>query len=600
MFPDSLRGKGVWIRRIAVCEGGDPDAIVARALATGFSHLFLKVADGAEPYNVDPAAHFDAAIELTDRLRSAGVAVWGWHTLYGDKPRFKGTFQKDYHLLEAACARQRLEQLIPAGMQGYALNPEGDYQRIPGRSHKATAFMEALRAAPELERLPIGLSARKFPAVHRSFPWHAFRGQCDVDLPPVFWIGKRGQGPTQLEESLHQFNELDPRLPYAPVGPGFCEEDWCPSPEELAAFLEKGLALGLPGASLWSWDDLNAAGEEAAGRDRRQYWQVLAGFTRPISRPQEETFELDLEEDGTPVALLSIQEPEAELTLEVETETLIREPEDGALQLGLTTEMPGQEPEDKPEPEGEILSSFDLEMRDFREPTSLEGEARDEPMVAEAEVADLPTEAEDETPAWQAMIDQIESEGGPESEAPAIAPEDTEEPGFAGEPEIEVIVDVEAGALLPEADEDEPALLQAFHQAEVSIEIGPTLPRPAAEATVAPPHPHSATVGRFFKALRTGKLAEALTLYAPGFVHVNRERVARDTVTVYEFYQALLQRLDGKTLAVLTVYGDRNAVHVEWSARTTEAEPIHGLDVFHLNRLGRVVYHHTDFRFTSP
>jgi hypothetical protein len=562
VFPDSLRGKGVWIRRIAACEGGDPEAIVARALATGFSHLFLKVADGAEPYNVDPAAHFDAALELTDRLRSAGVAVWGWHTLYGDKPRFKGAFQEDYHLLEAACARQRLEQLVPAGMQGYALNPEGDYQRIPGRLHKATAFMEAVRAAPELERLPIGLSARKFPAVHHGFPWRAFRDQCDVDLPPVFWIGKRGQGPTQLEESLHQFNQLDPRLPYAPVGPGFCEEDWCPAPEELAAFFEKGLALGLPGASLWSWDDLNAAGEEAAGRDLRQYWQVLAGLTRPSGQPQEEAFGLALEEDETPAALFSTQEPEAELTLEVEAETLIPEPDDGALQLWLTAE------------------------------------AREEPMAAEGEAADLPSEAEDETLAWQAALDQLEAEGAPESEAQAIAPEDFEAPLFAGEPEMEVMV--EAGAMLPEADEDEPALLRALQQAEASIEIGPTLRRPAAEATVAPPHPHSATVGRFFKALRTGKLAEALTLDAPGFVHVNRERVARDTVAVYEFYQALLQRLDGKTLAVLAVYGDRNAVHAEWSARTTEGEPIYGLDVFHLNRVGRIVYHHTDFRFTSP
>ena len=594
MFPNSLRGKGIWIRRIAACEQGNLDAIVARAQAAGFSYVILKVADGAEAYNAQAATAFDLATELTYRLRSAGVAVWGWHTLYGDKPRFKGVFQENYHRLEAACARQRLAQLIPAGVQGYVLHPEGDYQRIPGRSQKAAEFMDALRAAPELAHFPVGLSARKFPVVHRSFPWHAFRDQCDVDLPPIFWIGKRGEGPSQLEASFRQFYELDPKLPYAPVGPAFCEEDGCPSPEELVAFFEKALALGLPGVSLWTWDDLSAASEEAAERDLRRCWQALAEFTWLVvraSEPQEEALTVAPQVDETPVWLLSPDEkdacaepaPEAEVVtfLDAETQDDLPEPLAWLDQLETGAAL---------EPEVGSLS--------FAPP----GEVSEEQPALEAEPASFDAETEGESLIWQAVLDQLESEATlePEAEVSVAAPEDSEEQFFAGEPEVEAVPEAEVVALLPEADEDEPPLLRAPDLPEVLAEIGPTLPRPAALAISAPPHPHSVVVGRFFKALRTGKIAEALTLYAPGFVHVTRERVAHDTAAVYEFYQSLLQRLDSKTLAVLAVYGDRNAVHIEWSARTTEGESILGRDVFHLNRLGRIVYHHTDFRFTLP
>jgi hypothetical protein len=358
------------------------------------------------------------------------------------------------------------------------------------------------------------------------------------------------------------------------------------------AFFEKALALGLPSVSLWTWDDLSAASEEAAERDLRRCWQALAGFTWPVVRagePQEEALIVAPQIDEVPAWLLSPDERGVELAPEAEVVTL----------------LDAETQDDLPAP----LASLDqLETGAALEPElgSLSfappGEVSEEQPALEAEPASVDAEAEGESLIWQAVLDQLESEAAlePEAEVSVAAPEDSEEQFFVGEPEVEAVPEAEVVALLPEADEDEPPLLRASDPPEVLAEIGPTLPRPAALAISAPPHPHSVVVGRFFKALRTSKIAEALTLYAPGFVHVTRERVAHDTVAVYEFYQALLQRLDGKTLAVLAVYGSRNAVHIEWSARTTEGESMLGRDVFHLNRLGRIVYHHTDIRFTLP
>ena len=83
-----LSGKGVWIRRIVACEQGQLAAIVTRAQSAGFTHIILKIGDGADAYNADPLT--GDAFELTRRLREAGLSVWGWHYIYGDKPRFKG------------------------------------------------------------------------------------------------------------------------------------------------------------------------------------------------------------------------------------------------------------------------------------------------------------------------------------------------------------------------------------------------------------------------------------------------------------------------------------------------------------------------------
>ncbi|MBF8282600.1 MAG: hypothetical protein HW378_1515 [Anaerolineales bacterium] len=283
-----LRGKGIWIRRITACENGDLDAIAARARAASFTHVLLKVADGADACNLDPAAGFDHALELTTRLTEAGIDVWGWQQVYGDTPLFKGALHPDYHRSEAACALQRMEQLQAAGARGFVVVAGGDYERAHDRARKAGQFSAAVRNG--LGGLPIALSAWKYPQRHPRFPWADFRAHCDFDLPQIFWIGKHGEAAKQLETSTQKFAALQPRLPYVPAGPAFFEHNWRPAPDDLVAFFEKAIALGLPAANLWDWDDLGLTGDESHNPhhlDFREHWKAAADFewTEPTFIP---------------------------------------------------------------------------------------------------------------------------------------------------------------------------------------------------------------------------------------------------------------------------------------------------------------------------
>ncbi len=283
-----LRGKGIWIRRIAACENGDLDAIVARARVASFAHVLLKVADGADPYNLDSAAGTDHALELTARLTGAGIEVWGWQQVYGDTPLFKGALRPDYHLSEAECALQRMEQLRAAGGRGFVVVAGGDYERAHDRARKAGQFGAAIRSG--LGGLPIALSAWKYPQRHPRFPWADFRAHCDLDLPQIFWIGRHGEAARQLETSTQRFAALEPRLPYVPAGPAFFEQNWRPAPDDLVAFFEKASTLGLPAANLWDWDDLGLTGDESHNLhhlDFQEHWKAVADiqWTEPTFVP---------------------------------------------------------------------------------------------------------------------------------------------------------------------------------------------------------------------------------------------------------------------------------------------------------------------------
>jgi len=311
MWAHSLLGKGIWIRRIADCEGGDLAAIVAHAQAAGFSHVFLQIADGADPYNFDNETQIDWAARLTRRLRAVGIRVWGVHYLYGDRPLFKGSPQPDYHLREADQALQRVESLRASGLQGYVLDAAGEYEVIPDRYAKATAFMTALRAQ-SLGDFPIALSAWKYPNSHRNFPWAEFRAQCDLDLPQVFWIGRHGETVRQLETSHRQYTDLQPHRPYLPVGPAFAENNWRPSPDELTTFFEKAQTLGLPAASVWCWDQLGLKGDNPRELDLSALWQAVAKVDWPLPVGYLAPAHFTAAEDEPPVP--PSLEPEAALT----------------------------------------------------------------------------------------------------------------------------------------------------------------------------------------------------------------------------------------------------------------------------------------------
>ena len=115
-------------------------------------------------------------------------------------------------------------------------------------------------------------------------------------------------------------------------------------------------------------------------------------------------------------------------------------------------------------------------------------------------------------------------------------------------------------------------------------------------APTAPAIGEGDTVSQFFSALRNGQLDEAVAFYGPGFSHVNPERVERDRAAVRDFYERMLQRIEGAGLVWLFMRRTRLAASAQWVSCDRDGRPMQGVDTFHLNRNGQIVYHHTSFR----
>ena len=486
MHGKPLHGKGVWLRRLADCEAGDVERITARAQAAGFTHVILQIADGADPYNVERQTYGDAAAELARHLTAAGIDVWGWHPVYGDKPRFKGAFQPDYHLLEAEEALQRVDELDEAGLCGYVVHAQGDYERAPNRAQKAAQFMETVRAG--LRDFPIALASWKNPKAHPRFPWQAFRSFCDLDLPQVFWIGTHGEAARQLEASFRQFAALTPRLPFAPTGPAFFENDWRPAPDDLIEFFETAVALGLRAANLWNWDQLALTGDEPHNRKRLDFtthWQAVASFVwqEPAAPPfWMHAPEVEEEAPAMEADLIHAAEAVQPPKLEIVAALVIERPPEPAAEVEFAAPA-AVEP--APEPAVELEAAPMAEAPEAAEP---QPEAPAEPELA----APLTAEAAPATAAPQVIEPELAEMPGPRSRAdlPAWLQAElarTDELAQAASTPVEEYAVEYAVEIEPEQDAELPKHLLFLNQPELADEVETFGGAPAPVAEPEPP-----------------------------------------------------------------------------------------------------------------
>ncbi len=249
-----LHGKGMWIWSVSRCEGGDPMAIADLAKQVGLTHVVIKVADAATPFNID-ARKGDLAAPVVAALRGAGVRVWGWQYIYAGE---------DYDPeAQAATAVQRVTQL---GLEGFVVNAEVEFK---GQPEAAARYMQALRAG--LPTLPVALSSFRFPKLHQDFPWKEFLAHCDINMPQVYWYD---DAPDQaLQASLAQNTALPNARPVIPTGAAYAMDDTSQAtPDDIRVFLQAVVRQGLPATNFWSW--------QHAGTQR---WQAIADFDWPPS-----------------------------------------------------------------------------------------------------------------------------------------------------------------------------------------------------------------------------------------------------------------------------------------------------------------------------
>lgn len=230
----NLTGKGMFIWIINQCEGGNLEKIATLAREGNFSHVLIKIADGAFPYNIDKNTNADLAAQLIQKLHARNIPVFGWHYVYGGYPQ-----------QEADIAIKRVKEL---GVDGYVINAEGEYSN---KHSVAEYFCRLIRQ--NISGIPICLSSYRYPNVHASFPWDVFLRNVEINMPQVYWMKSHNAG-EQLRKSYSQFMAMPHRPLYFPTGAAFKEFGWRPTPQEVQEFFMTAKSLDLKGCNFYVWD----------------------------------------------------------------------------------------------------------------------------------------------------------------------------------------------------------------------------------------------------------------------------------------------------------------------------------------------------------
>ena len=252
-----LKGKGFFIWKVKHCEEGDADKIARHAKKAGLSHVLIKIANGIYRYNYDWEQKIDLVPPVVNALRSKGIAVWGWHYVFGNQP-----------LQEARIAIRRVHEL---NLDGYVIDAESEY-KTSGKKTSAKQFMGELRNGIG-DSVPIALSSYRYPSLH-PIPWNEFLEKCDYNMPQVYWLQANNPG-DQLAKSLREFEspKIKYHPPIIPVGSAFREHGWQPKISEVVEFMETARELKLKAVNFWEW---NACRDVLS--PKHELWKVIAEY----------------------------------------------------------------------------------------------------------------------------------------------------------------------------------------------------------------------------------------------------------------------------------------------------------------------------------
>lgn len=255
-----LAGKGYYIWKIPLCEGGDLARIAAVAELAELSHVLIKISDGVVEYNRGLVA------ALVTALQAVKIEAWGWQYTYGYQPE-----------TEASLAAGLVDAYE---LDGFVVNAEVEYKTAGGKE-RAERYMGRLNAKMP-QGVPIALSSFRFPSYHPQFPFAAFLRGCDFAMPQVYWMQAHNAG-AQLRQSVAEYKQFG--KPYFPTGAAFLEHGWKATGPEVTEFLNTCRELKLTGANFWEWGNSKQYAYDC--------WQAVDEFAWPVD-------EIDPQPDPVP------------------------------------------------------------------------------------------------------------------------------------------------------------------------------------------------------------------------------------------------------------------------------------------------------------
>lgn len=228
-LPNVFRGNGMWIWYLSSSEGGDLDAIAARARGAGMSTVFVKSSDGGDRWE-----QFSPALVLG--LHARGLRVCAWQFVYGAKPDAEAKAGAD---------------AVAAGADCLVIDAETAYE---GRYVAAQQYMATLRQAVG-PNYPLGLTAFPYVDYHPRFPYSVFLapGGAQANLPQVYWKDI-GASVDAVSARTVAHNRIY-GVPIAPLGQAYD----APKGTDLQRFRALWSGYGAGGLSWWSWQSAGDA-----------------------------------------------------------------------------------------------------------------------------------------------------------------------------------------------------------------------------------------------------------------------------------------------------------------------------------------------------
>lgn len=225
-------GKGVYIWRPEVIEGGDPQKILARLQMAGVQTVAIQICNGVNPY--------EGLDHLFKVLRDNGIHVGAWgysYLIHVPRQEAQGAVN--------ACKRYNPEF--------YLIDVE---KEVEGNDNGAKMFMDVLR--PALPDLPLGLNTFWSVSAHPTFPWKAFLAGVDFVCPQVYWRGVDPVG--KLKQSQQGYASLTNGKQPVPMpivaGDMYLSRGVKSTPDQLIQFMDAVNAdPSLGGVLMWSADD---------------------------------------------------------------------------------------------------------------------------------------------------------------------------------------------------------------------------------------------------------------------------------------------------------------------------------------------------------
>lgn len=236
--------QGMWVWYVSRSEGGNVEAIVARARAAEVGTVYVKAGDGGGRWS-----QFSRG--LVQALHRGGLDVCAWQFVYGDAP-----------VAEAKVGAAA----VAAGADCLVIDAEADYE---GKYAAADRYVRALRARIG-ETFPVALAGFPYVDYHPAFPYSVFFGPggAQYDQPQMYWKAI-GTSVRTVYEHTYLYNRIWGH-PIYPIGQTY------EGPGAAAIRLFRRFAQsygGLP-PSWWDW-------QETSDRE----WGALgaAGALRPVT-----------------------------------------------------------------------------------------------------------------------------------------------------------------------------------------------------------------------------------------------------------------------------------------------------------------------------